>query len=145
MWIGPNNDQIWLPMDQTSDSVRTNSNFVCELRQIMTRYDFLLPRWMILSKVWTGSQLNLIILLVNFSCELGQIMTRYDLPYKPIYKLRYLSLDMIPHRQLVLYHVYTGNASREEFIPKECWIFNQRVNQWWAIIIHELMNIRSPH
>ena len=66
-------------MDQTSDSVRTNSNFVCELRQIMTRYDFLLPRRVILSNVRTGSQLNLIILHVNFSCELGQIMTIYDL------------------------------------------------------------------
>ena len=36
--------------------------------------------------------------------------------YKHMYKSRYLSLNMIPHRQLVL---YMGNASREEFIPKE--------------------------
>ena len=55
-----------------------NSNFVCELRQIMTRYDFLLPKRVILSNIQTDSQLNLI-LLVNISCELGQIMTRYDL------------------------------------------------------------------
>ena len=38
--------------------------------QIMTRYDFLLHRQMILSNVRTDSQLNLI-LLINFSCELG--------------------------------------------------------------------------
>ena len=44
----------------------------------MTRYDFLLPRRVILSNVRTDSQLNLI-LLVNFTCELGQILTRYDL------------------------------------------------------------------
>ena len=78
MWIGANYDPIGLPMDQTSDSGWTNSNFSCEMRQIMTRYDFLLPRRVILSNVRTNSQLNLI-LLVNISCELGQIMTRYDL------------------------------------------------------------------
>ena len=78
MWIGADNDHIWLSMGYMSDSVRTNSNFLCELRQIMTRYDFILSRRMILSNVRTDSQLNLI-LLVNVSCELGQIMTRYDL------------------------------------------------------------------
>ena len=40
----------------------------------------------------------------------------FQVPYKRMYKSRYLSLNMIPHRQLVL---YTGNASREVFIPKE--------------------------
>ena len=53
-------------------------NFSCELGPIMTRYDFLWARWVILSNVRTDSQLNLI-LLVNFSCELGQIILRYDL------------------------------------------------------------------
>ena len=53
------------------------SNFLCEMGQIMTRYD-LLHRQVILSNVRTDSQLNLV-LLINFSCELGQIMTRYDL------------------------------------------------------------------
>ena len=53
-------------------------NFSCELGQIMTRYDFLLPRRVIVSNVLTDSQLNLI-LLVNFSCELGQIIPIYDL------------------------------------------------------------------
>ena len=52
-------------------------NFSCELGQIMTRYDFLLARRVILSNVRTDS--NLTYLLINFSCELGQIMTRYDL------------------------------------------------------------------
>ena len=50
MWFGANNDQIWLPMDQTSDSEQCSNRL----------------------------QLHLILLLVNFSCELGQIMIRYD-------------------------------------------------------------------
>ena len=78
MWIGANNDQIWLPMDKTSDSGLIASTFLCETRQIMPRYDFLLHRHVILSNVRTDSQLDLI-LLINFSCELGQIMTKYDL------------------------------------------------------------------
>ena len=45
-------------MDQTSDSVQTNSNFVCELGQIMTRYDFLLARRGILNNVRTDSNLR---------------------------------------------------------------------------------------
>ena len=44
----------------------------------MTRYDFLLPRRVMLNNVRTDSQLNLI-LIVNFSCELGQIIPIYDL------------------------------------------------------------------
>ena len=51
MWIGPNNDYIWLPMDQTSDSEQCSNQL----------------------------QFDLISLLVIFSCDLGQIMTRYDL------------------------------------------------------------------
>ena len=79
-------------MDQKSDSVRTNSNFLCELRQIMTRYDFLLlDEWF-----WAmfGSQLNLIILLGNFSCELGQIMTRYDKSSQVIYSKLYIMITI---------------------------------------------------
>ena len=53
-------------------------NFLCELGQIMTRYDFLWARWMILSNVRTDLNIDLISLLVNFSCELGQLMIRYD-------------------------------------------------------------------
>ena len=48
-----------------------------------------------------------------------------------MYKSRYLSLKMIPHRQLVL---YMGNTFREEIIPKENRFFNLRANhdykQW---------------
>ena len=51
MWIGANNDQIWLPMGYMSDSEQCSDRL----------------------------ELYLISLLVNFSCELGQIMTRYDL------------------------------------------------------------------
>ena len=82
-------------------------NFSCEVGQIMTRYDFLWARWVILSNVqtnlnlWIGAnndqiwlpmgkmsdseqcsnrlELDLISILVNFSCELGPIITRYDI------------------------------------------------------------------
>ena len=33
-----------------------------------------------------------------------------------MHKLRYLSLNMIPHKQLIL---HTGNTLREEIMPKE--------------------------
>ena len=39
---------------------------------------FLGVRWVILSDILNGLQLDLI--LINLSCELGQIMTRYDFP-----------------------------------------------------------------
>ena len=87
MWNGANNDQIWLPMGYMSDSEQCSNqlklylisilvNFSCELGQIMTRYDILWTRRVILSNVQTDFtkrlQLDLISLLVNFSCELGQ-------------------------------------------------------------------------
>ena len=64
MWIGANNDEIWLPVGYTSDSEQCSDwleldlisllvNFPCELQQIMTRYDFLWARRVILSNVWT--------------------------------------------------------------------------------------------
>ena len=56
---------VWLPIDQTSDSGWTISNFLCEMRQIMTRYDFLLHRQVILSNI----RLNLILLInSNLTC-----------------------------------------------------------------------------
>ena len=60
-------------MDQTSDSVLANSNFLCELRQIITRYDLSDSE-----QCLNTLELDLISLLVNVSCELGQIMTSYD-------------------------------------------------------------------
>ena len=48
MWIGANNDQIWLPMGYMSDSEQCSNRL----------------------------ELDLISLLVNFLCELEQIMTR---------------------------------------------------------------------
>ena len=71
-------------MDQMSDSEQCSNqlqldlilllvNFLCELGQIMTRYDLLGARRVILSNVQTDSQLELISILVNFSYELGQI------------------------------------------------------------------------
>ena len=53
-------------------------NFLCELGQIMTRYDFLWVRCRDSEQCSNRLELDLISLLVNFSCELGQIMTRYD-------------------------------------------------------------------
>ena len=84
MWIGDNNDQIWLPMGYMSDSEPCSNrleldlisllvNFSYELGQIMARFDFLWPGWVNLNNVQTDSQLDLISILVNFSCELGQI------------------------------------------------------------------------
>ena len=48
-------------------------NILYEFGQIMTRYDFLLARRVILSNVRTDSQLDLILILVNFSYDLRQI------------------------------------------------------------------------
>ena len=59
---------------------------------------------------------------------------RFCLPFILVYMSRYLSLNIIPHRQLVL---YTGSTLKEEIMPKESWFFNLRVNvskQWWAIM-----------
>ena len=64
MWIGANYDQIWLPMGWMSDSEQCSNrlefdlislsvNFSCELGLIMTIYDFLWARWVILSNVRT--------------------------------------------------------------------------------------------
>ena len=90
MWIGANNYQIGLPMGLMSDSeqclnrleldlIKLLVNFSCELGQIMTRYDVLWARWVILSNVWTNLiKLDLISLFISFLGELGQIMTRYD-------------------------------------------------------------------
>ena len=51
-------------------------NFSCELGQIMTRYDFLWARWMILSNVRTDLTSDSV--RTNFLCEFRQIMIRYD-------------------------------------------------------------------
>ena len=54
-------------------------NFLCELGQIIARYDFLWARSMSDSEqCFNQLELDLISLLFNFACELGQIMTRYD-------------------------------------------------------------------
>ena len=50
LWIGANNDQIWLPMGWMSVSEKCSNRL----------------------------KFDLIKLLVNFSCGLGPIMTRYD-------------------------------------------------------------------
>ena len=61
MWIGENNDHIWLPMVYMSDSEQCSNRlelylisllvtYSCELGQIMTRYDFLWARWV--ARTW---------------------------------------------------------------------------------------------
>ena len=66
----------------------------------------------------------------------------YVIPYMSVYKSRNLSQNKILHRQFVL---YTGNTLREEIIPKASWIFERTMTQQWWAIMHELMNIQSPH
>ena len=92
-----------------SDSGWTASNLLCEMRQIMTRYDFLLHRQVILSNVRTDSQLN----LINFSCELGQIMTRYYLLAIGTIRVILSQLDLI----LILVNFWMG-ANRWIFWEK---------------------------
>ena len=55
-------------------------NFACELGQIMTRYDQILPRYYNINfeQCLNRLQLDLIFILVNFSCELGKLMNGYD-------------------------------------------------------------------
>ena len=90
MWIGANNDQTSLSMGYMSDSEQCSNrleldlisllvNLLCELGPIMTIYDFLWVRWVILSNVWTDLNLTFL-LLVNFSCELGQKNDQLWLP-----------------------------------------------------------------
>ena len=62
---GEHNYQIWLPMDQMSDSENRQPdiisllvNFSCALGQIMTRYDFLWARRVILRNVQINSNLT---------------------------------------------------------------------------------------
>ena len=71
MWIEVNNDQIWLSMVSTSDfeqcSNRLQLDLIsllvhcsCEFGQIVTRYNSLYARRVILSNVRNNSQLDLI-------------------------------------------------------------------------------------
>ena len=72
MWIGANNDQIWLPMGKMNNSEQCSNrleldlisllvNYSYELGQIMARFDFLWPRWVIVSNhVQTDFQLCII-------------------------------------------------------------------------------------
>ena len=64
IWIGANNDQIWLRRGYMNDFEQCSNwlqfdlisllvHFWYEFWQIMTRYDFLEARWVILSNVWT--------------------------------------------------------------------------------------------
>ena len=96
MWFGANNDQIWLPMGKMSDSEQCSNrlqldlililvNFPCELgsimtrydlRHVITRYDFLEDRRVILNISYGWHQLDLISLLIKFVYELGPIMIR---------------------------------------------------------------------
>ena len=91
-WIGANNDQIWLPMDQTSDSEQYLNRlqlylisllvkfWSCEFGKYdMTRYDFSMDEPSDSKQCSNWLKFDLISLLVKFSSEFEQIMTRYDL------------------------------------------------------------------
>ena len=85
IWIGANNGQIWLPIGYMSDSEQCSNrlelylisllvNFSCELGQIMTRYDFLWARWVILHdsfsdcfKIWHRGA----VLLEEYICRVN--------------------------------------------------------------------------
>ena len=61
MWTGENNDQIRLPMGQTSDSEQCSYRVQFDLISILvnfSRYDFPEARWEILSNVRTDSNLT---------------------------------------------------------------------------------------
>ena len=84
MWIGANNNQIWLPRGLKSDFDKCSNrlqldlssllvNLLDVLGQILAIYDFLEAIRVILAMF----EPTLIFILVNFSYELRQIMTRY--------------------------------------------------------------------
>ena len=93
MWIGANNDKVWLPMGYMSDSEQCSNqleldlisllvNFLCELGPIMTRYDFLWAGWVILSNVWTDLHLTYFHFWSTFHVNWGKQwpdMTSYGL------------------------------------------------------------------
>ena len=69
IWIGANNYQLRFPMGQTSDSEQCSNwlkldlfsflvNFACELEQIMSIYDFLWARRVILSNARTDFKIT---------------------------------------------------------------------------------------
>ena len=64
-------------------------------------------------------------LYISILRKLHKKTTKKTLRHKRVYESRYLSLNMIPNKQFVL---YTDNASREEIIPKERGFFNRRVH-----------------
>ena len=89
IWICVNNEQIWLPGNYGSDfeqylnrlqlhPISLLVNFSHELAHIMTTYDFLWAKEVILSNVPTDCNLTQFQLLANFLHELAQIMPTYD-------------------------------------------------------------------
>ena len=63
-----------------------------------------------------GSQILSLYYWPNPVLVVGGVKHFVVLPYVRKYKSRYLSVNMIPHRQLVL---YTGSTLGEEIMPKE--------------------------
>ena len=85
-WIGANNGQVWLCRCEwfeqylnwlQLDLILILINFSYEFRQIMTRYDFLELRWVILCNVRT--QYNLTWFYFCSTYELGKIMCSWML------------------------------------------------------------------
>ena len=57
-WSTSNHQRVDTTTPQTAEPSGLAVNFSCELGQIMTRYDFLCARWVILSNVWTDLNLT---------------------------------------------------------------------------------------
>ena len=69
MWIGTNNDQLWLPGSEVSyfeqcynwiqlDLITYFINCLVEIGQIMNRYDFLEATEIIVINIWTDLNFN---------------------------------------------------------------------------------------
>ena len=90
MWIGPNNDQIWLPMGYTSDSEQCLSRLELDLISLfgqlciwigannewpdMTSYGIDEWFWAMSEQTWTWHNFT----FGELYMWIGQIMTRYD-------------------------------------------------------------------
>ena len=78
MWIGTNNDQLWLPGQCYNwiqlDLITYFINFVVEMGHIMNRYDFLEATDIIVINIWTD--LNWYILQ---SVHIHLIISKYNL------------------------------------------------------------------
>ena len=101
-------------------------NFSYEFSQIMTGYDFLELRWVILSNVRIPLQLDLILLLVNFWYELGNIMTRFV--FLDAIFLIWLAMDLL----LLLVNIWLWSNNYQIWLLEATWMI---VSNIWTDFI----------